>query len=230
MLARISWAYATFIIFSAMTLMIVIFKLVPKPYAQKIASHFIRLLTFWSYEKIGQEDPNTQMFLVNHQSDLDIGIMEVASSRDLAWVAKKELFDIPFFGLTLRLPDDIPIERESKSSLIKLLKASKERLDQGRVITIFPEGTRSTTGKILPFKPGAKMVADKYALRVQPVVLIATSSCYNIKKYYYKPKKIKAIFLDSFIADKKDPNWLDNLRTTMQKVYDDELANNTSNR
>ena len=74
------------------------------------------------------------------------------------------------------------------------------------------------------------MVADKYALRVQPVVLIATSSCYNIKKYYYKPKKIKAIFLDSFIADKKDPNWLDNLRTTMQKVYDDELANNTSNR
>ena len=230
MLARISWAYATFIIFSAMTLMIVIFKLVPKPYAQKIASHFIRLFTFWSYEKIGQEDPNTQMFLVNHQSDLDIGIMEVASSRDLAWVAKKELFDIPFFGLTLRLPDDIPIERESKSSLIKLLKASKERLDQGRVITIFPEGTRSTTGKILPFKPGAKMVADKYALRVQPVVLIATSSCYNIKKYYYKPKKIKAIFLDSFIADKKDPNWLDNLRTTMQKVYDDELANNTSNR
>ena len=229
-LARISWAYATLIIFLGMTLMILIFKFVPKPYAQKIASRFIQFLTFWSFKKIGNEDPNAQMFLINHQSDLDIGVVELLTKRDLAWVAKKELFDTPFFGLTLRLPNDIPIERESKSSLVKLLKASKERLDDGRVITIFPEGTRSTTGTLLPFKPGAKIVADKYALRVQPIVLIATSSCYNIKKYYYRPKRIKAIFLDSFIADKDDPNWLDNLRITMQKVYDDELANNTSNR
>ncbi len=230
MLARISWAYATFIIFTGMTLMIAIFKLVPKPKAQKIASKFIQLLTFWSYKKIGIEDPQTQMFLINHQSDLDIGVVELLSKRDLAWVAKKELFDIPFFGLTLRLPNDIPIERESKSSLVKLLKASKERLDEGRVITIFPEGTRSTTGRMLPFKPGAKLVADKYALCVQPVVLIATASCYNIKKYYYRPRKIKAIFLDSFIADKEDKEWMNNLRITMQKVYDNELANNTSNR
>jgi|APCry1669189204_1035204.scaffolds.fasta_scaffold36166_2 1-acyl-sn-glycerol-3-phosphate acyltransferase len=230
MLARISWAYATLVIFTGMTLMIAIFKIVPKPYAQKIASKFIQLLTFWSYKKIGTENPQTQMFLVNHQSDLDIGVVELLSKRDLAWVAKKELFDIPFFGLTLRLPNDIPIERESKSSLVKLLKASKERLDEGRVITIFPEGTRSSTGQMLPFKPGAKLVADKYALRVQPIVLIATASCYNIKKYYYRPRKIKAIFLDSFIADKEDKEWMNNLRITMQKVYDDELANNTSNR
>ncbi len=230
MLARISWAYATLVIFTGMTLMIAIFKIVPKPYAQKIASKFIQLLTFWSYKKIGTENPQTQMFLVNHQSDLDIGVVELLSKRDLAWVAKKELFDIPFFGLTLRLPNDIPIERESKSSLVKLLKASKERLDEGRVITIFPEGTRSSTGQMLPFKPGAKLVADKYALRVQPIVLIATASCYNIKKYYYRPRKIKAIFLDSFIADKEDKEWMNNLKITMQKVYDDELANNTSNR
>lgn len=206
-----------------MALMIAIFKLVPQPHAQKIAAKFIQLFTFWSYEKVGVEDPNAQMFLVNHQSDLDIGVMELLSKRDLAWVAKKELFDTPFFGLTLRLPNDIPIERESKSSLVKLLKAAKERLDAKRVITIFPEGTRSTTGKLLPFKPGAKIVADKYELLVQPIVLIATSSCYNIKKYYYRPRKIKAIFLEPFIADKNDPEWLNNLRTRMQAVYDNEL-------
>lgn len=223
MFARISWAYATLIIFMGMALMIAIFKLVPQPHAQKIAAKFIQLFTFWSYEKVGVEDPNAQMFLVNHQSDLDIGVMELLSKRDLAWVAKKELFDTPFFGLTLRLPNDIPIERESKSSLVKLLKAAKERLDAKRVITIFPEGTRSTTGKLLPFKPGAKIVADKYELLVQPIVLIATSSCYNIKKYYYRPRKIKAIFLEPFIADKNDPEWLNNLRTRMQAVYDNEL-------
>ena len=228
--ARIRWAYATFIIFAGMTFMILIYKFLPRPKAPKIASKFIQLFTGWSFTKIGEEDPNVQMFLINHQSDLDIGIMELMTKRDLAWVAKKELFDIPFFGLTLRLPEDIPIERESKSSLVALLKASKDRLDKGRVITIFPEGTRRTTGELLPFKPGAKIVADKYALKVQPIVFINTASCYNIKEYFYKPKKIKAIFLDSFVADKSDDKWLENLREKMQKVYNDELANNSSDR
>lgn len=218
--ARISWVYATFVIFASMAFMIMIFKFVKPPKAQKISAKLIQLCTFWSYEIIGKEDPSAQMFLANHQSDLDIGVIELITDRNLAWVAKKELFDIPFFGLTLRLPNDIPIERESKSSLIKLLKSSKDRLDAGRVITIFPEGTRGSGEKMLPFKPGAKIVADKYKLRVQPIVLIATSSCYNIKKYYYKPKKIKAIFLESFTADKNDPNWLENLRIKMQETYD----------
>ena len=131
---------------------------------------------------------------------------------------------------SLRLPQDIAVERESKTSLIKLLKDTKKVIDDNRVVTMFPEGTRSAKGKMLPFKSGAKMVADKFKLRVQPVVLIQTASYYNIKKLYYKPGKIKVIYLDSFIADKSDKEWLNNLRQTMQKVYDNELANNSGHR
>ncbi|MFA7070268.1 MAG: 1-acyl-sn-glycerol-3-phosphate acyltransferase, partial [Sulfurimonas sp.] len=82
----------------------------------------------------------------------------------------------------------------------------------------------------LPFKLGAKLLADTYSLRVQPVVLIDTASHFNTKKFIYKPGTIKAIFLDSFVADKSDKEWLKNLQTKMQKVYDDELSNNTSGR
>lgn len=228
--AHISWLFATIIIFSALAVLILIYYFVPRPKAPKIAAWFIRLSTFFSVELQGDEDPDVQMFLLNHQSDLDIGIMETISKRDLAWVAKKELFEIPFFGLALRLPEDIPVERESKTSLIKLLRNAKDRLDKGRVITIFPEGTRSTKGKMLPFKSGAKIVADKYKLKVQPIVLIQTAKYYNIKKFYYKPGRIKVIYMDSFVADKDDPNWLDDLREKMQKVYDDELANNPRHR
>jgi 1-acyl-sn-glycerol-3-phosphate acyltransferase len=203
---------------------------VPRPKAQKISAWIIRLSTFFTTEVEGEEDPEAQMFLLNHQSDLDIGILETVSSRNIAWVAKKELFEIPFFGLALRLPEDIAVERESKTSLIKLLKDAKDRLDKGRVITIFPEGTRSTKGKMLPFKSGAKMVADKYALRVQPIVFMQTAKYYNIKEFYYKPGRVKIIYMPSFIADKNDPNWLNDLRTKMQKVYDDELANNPRHR
>ena len=207
-----------------------IFKIVPRPYAQKISAWFIRLSTFFTTEIKGKEDPEAQMYLLNHQSDLDIEVLESITKRDLAWVAKKELFDVPFFGLALKLPEDIAIERESKTSLIKLLREAKDRLDKGRVITMFPEGTRSRTQKMLPFKAGAKIVANKYKLKVQPIVLIETAKCYNVKTFYYKPKRIKVIFMDSFVADKSDENWLQDLRIKMQKVYDDELANNSGNR
>ena len=228
--AHISWLFATITIFAALALMIVIFHIVPKPYSRKISSWMIRLITFFSVEVQGEEDPDVQIFLLNHQSDLDIPIMETTSKRNLAWVAKKELFEVPFFGLAMRLAEDIAVERESKTSLIKLLRDSKRVLDDGRVITMFPEGTRSSKGKMLPFKAGAKMVSDKYKLRVQPVVLMQTSKYYNIKNFYYKPGKIKVIYLDSFTADKTNKEWLKDLRVKMQKVYDDELANNPSHR
>lgn len=205
--------------------MIATFYLLPKPYAVKFSAWFIRLLVFSPVRVKGTPDPDAQMFLMNHQSDLDIGIMETITAKDLAWVAKKELFDVPFFGLVVRLPKDIALERESKSALVKLLKECKDRLDHGRVITIFPEGTRTETGKMKPFKPGAKIVADKYSLKVQPVVLIATAWHFSNKRKDFRPGTVTAVYLDAFMADKNDPDWLSNLHTTMQRVYDDELAN-----
>jgi 1-acyl-sn-glycerol-3-phosphate acyltransferase len=228
--AHVSWLYATIIIFIALTISIILYPVLPRPYARKFSSWLIRLSTFYSVEVKGKEDPEVQMFMLNHQSDLDIGIMETSSSKDLAWVAKQALFDIPFFGLALKLPEDIAIERESKTSLVKLLRASKDRLDKKRVITIFPEGTRSTGGQMLPFKMGAKVIADKYKLKVQPVVLMQTSKYYDIKRFFYMPGRLTVIYMDSFIADKNDENWLKDLRVKMQKVYDDELANNPSHR
>jgi len=223
--ARIRWLYAVIVILIGMSLAIMTFYLLPKPYAIKFSAWFIRLLVFVPVRLKGKEDPEAQMFLVNHQSDIDIGIMETVSTRDLAWVAKQELFKIPFFGLVLKLPKDIPLQRESKTSLVKLLKDCKDRLDHGRVVTIFPEGTRTETGKMKPFKPGAKIVADKYALKVQPVVLIATAWHFSNKRRDFRSGAVTAIYLDSFVADRSDPAWLEKLHQTMQKVYDDELAN-----
>ena len=228
--AHLNWAIATAIIFANLALSIVLYPILPRPYSRKIPAWIIRITTFFTVTVKGEEDPAAQMFLINHQSDLDIAIMETVSKKDLSWVAKKELFNVPFFGLAMSMPEDIPIERQSKSSLVRLIKNAKDRLNKGRVITIFPEGTRSRNGKMLPFKSGAKVVADKYKLRVQPVVLVATASCYDIKKFYYMPKDITVVFMDSFVADKDDENWLNDLRNKMQKVYNDELANNSSDR
>ena len=229
-LAHFNWLIATAIIFFSLIIMIVLYPILPRPYARKFSAWFVRISIFFSTNVEGQEDPAAQMYLINHQSDLDIGILETISKKDLSWVAKKELFDVPFFGLAMSMPEDIPIERQSKTSLVRLLKNAKDRLNKGRVITMFPEGTRSKNGRMLPFKNGAKVVADKYQLKVQPIVLIQTAKYYNIKKFFYSPGEIKVIYMDSFIAQKSDEDWLKNLRIDMQKVYDDELANNPSHR
>jgi len=228
--ALFNWIYFTVIIFISLGLTIIFFYILPRPYSRKLSAKIIKIATFISTDIKGKEDPDTQLFLLNHQSDLDIFIMEYISSKDLAWVAKKELFDIPFFGLALKLPKDIAVERESKMALLSLIKDASRVLEKKRTITMFPEGTRSTKGKMLPFKSGAKIIADKYKLKVQPVVLINTSKHFNVKKFHAQSGTIKIIFLPSFIADKNDDNWLKNLRKTMQEVYDNELTNNSSNR
>ncbi|MDQ7044099.1 MAG: lysophospholipid acyltransferase family protein [Sulfurimonas sp.] len=228
--AHISWFLATVVIFIAIALSIVLFPILPRPYPRKISNWFIRYTTFFSTTIKGKEDLDAQMFLINHQSDIDVAVLETSTKNDLAWVAKKALFDVPFFGLAMSLPEDIEIERESKTSLVKLLRAVKDRVDKKRTVAMFPEGTRSKNSRMLPFKSGAKFVADKYKLRVQPVVLVNTLACYDIKKFLYSPKNITVVFMESFIADRDNPDWLKDLRKKMQKVYDDELAINISNR
>jgi len=228
--AQIKFYYATIMIFISMALMIIIFPFLPRPYAQKIGAWVIRLLLFIPVTIKGRIDPDVQMLILNHQSDVDIGVMETITKKDLAWVAKKELFDVPFFGLMLKLPKDIAVERESKQALVKLLKDAKDRLDDGRVITIFPEGTRSSGKKMLPFKAGAKILANKYSLRVQPLVLINTARSYNSRTKHYNPGNVTVVYMDAFTVDKSDKEWYVRLENSMQKVYDDELANISSDR
>lgn len=170
------------------------------------------------------------MFMLNHQSELDISTFETLTKKNLAWVAKKEIFDIPFFGHIVKLPNDIPVERESKTSLVKLLHDCKDRLSAGRVITIFPEGTRSTTGEIAKFKPGAKMIADKLSLKVQPVVLVGTADIYSTQLKHFSPGTFRIIFMDAFIAERSNKHWAEELRVKMQEVHDRELADLIGNR
>lgn len=223
-LARLDWVYSTLVIFTGLLLKILLYPFVPRPYASKAAAWFIRILIFVHVKRIGDIDPDARMFIINHQSELDIGVIESSTTKDLAWVAKKELFEVPFFSLAVRLSKDIPLERESKSALVALLKAAKDRVEDGRTICIFPEGTRSPSGKMRAFKPGAKLIAEKLGLKVQPVVLVGTAEHFSTKQMTARPGMVTAIFLESFTPDKADKTWLADLQKKMQETHDQYAA------
>jgi 1-acyl-sn-glycerol-3-phosphate acyltransferase len=224
--AKISFYYAAAVIFIAVSFLISFFKILPKPFGIKMSAGIVNKGLFYKIKYFGNEDPKAEMFIANHQSGIDIPVLESATKRDLAWVAKQELFDMPWLGLGVKLPNDIPLQRESKTALITLIRECKSRIESGRVVTIFPEGTRSKNQKIRKFKPGAKMVADKLRLRVQPVVMVGTSRTFDSGTRIFYPfnQELHVVFLDSFDADRSDKEWLTDLQIKMQKVYDEHDA------
>ncbi len=173
-------------------------------------------------ELVGQIDNDANMYIMNHQSVMDIILFEYLLAKNTAWVAKKEIADLPWFGRILKAPDMIIVQRESKSALVKLLKDTKDRLDKNRPIAIFPEGTRTDGKRLRKFKVGAKMIANKYKLKVQPFVIIGSLEILDSKKLTQTPGKVKIICLPTVQADKKT-TWYEDTEELMAKTLAEEL-------
>ena len=178
-------------------------------------------------ETEGKLDNSCDMVLMNHQSLLDIIVIEHIHNRDLAWVAKKEIADLFFFGHIIKAPKMISVDRENKAGLIHLLKEAKDRLDKKRPIAMFPEGTRSDGTKMLSFRPGAKMIANKYNLKVQPIVLFNTRNIVDSKSLKASPGIVKVVFLDPIQAD-KTTDWFEETEENMRETFNKEYKNYVS--
>lgn len=178
-------------------------------------------------ETQGNLDESCDMILLNHQSLLDIIVMEYIHSRDLAWVAKKEITDLFFFGHIIKAPRMISVDRENKAGIIHLLKEARDRLDKGRPIAMFPEGTRSNGKSMLSFRPGAKMLANRFNLRVQPIVLFNTRNIVDSKKLLATPGIVKVIYLEPVQAD-KSTDWFEKVEEKMNEVFNKECNNYVS--
>ena len=173
-------------------------------------------------EITGNIDESADMYVMNHQSVMDIILFEYLFARNTAWVAKKEIADIPWFGKILKAPDMIIVERESKSALVKLLKDTKEKIAQNRPIAIFPEGTRTNGKSMRKFKAGAKMMANKYKLKVQPLVIVGSLEILDSKKLTQTPGTVKIVCLPTVQAQ-KNSTWYEDTHTLMSETLQKEL-------
>jgi 1-acyl-sn-glycerol-3-phosphate acyltransferase len=113
--------------------------------------------------------------VANHQSILDILLLSRVP-REMKWVAKDELFRIPWVGWMLRMSGDIPIRRGDAESGGEALARAKAYLARGMSVMIFPEGTRSARGSLLPFKSGAFRLAIDAGVPVLPIAVHGTAA------------------------------------------------------
>jgi len=176
-----------------------------------------RYLIGYKLKVIGKPDLEAKMLLINHQSILDIVVLEDNHPANLAWVAKKEIAQVPIWGNILSIPKMITIDRESKTSLVKLFKDVKDRLANNRVIAIFPEGTRGRGDKILKFKDGTKVLANKLNLKVQPVVIVGSRKVLDSQKLECQSGEIKIIYLES-VNPKDDKEWYPKVYEKMKET------------
>ncbi len=113
------------------------------------------------------------LYFSNHHSMLDILALFVAlRETPFVFAAKKELFRVPFIGWHLRLAGYVEVDRDHRERAISAYaKAAKQIRERGTVVTVYPEGTRSVDGTILPFKKGPFMLAIEAQVPIVPIAV-----------------------------------------------------------
>jgi len=130
----------------------------------------------WPVEVTGREKirPGVAYVMVaNHQSLLDILVL-FRLFKHFKWVSKIENFRLPFIGWNMSLNRYIRLRRGDRASVLEMMRACEQALAGGNSIMMFPEGTRSTDGRLRPFKPGAFALAQRMGVPLLPIVLEGT--------------------------------------------------------
>ena len=159
---------------------------------------------------------NTSYVVIpNHQSYYDIFLIYGWLGLDIKWVMKKELAKIPGLGFGSKKVGHIFIDRSNSKAAMESLHAARQKLVNGTSVVIFPEGTRSRTGQLIPFKRGGFKLALELKLPILPVTVINTRKVLPPDSLDLMPGRVKMIIhppIDLYGYDEK------NMPELMQKV------------
>lgn len=170
---------------------------------------------------------NTSYIVVpNHQSHYDIFLLYGWLGIFIRWVMKMELGKIPVFGYCCQTMGHILIDRSSTESAIASLNAAKQKLSDGSSVIMFPEGTRNSTGEMLPFKKGAFRMAIDLGLPLLPVTILGTKDIIPTKTLNLMPGKAKMIIHDPIDVSKYTIDDLEKLMADTRAIIDGPLKAN----
>lgn len=163
----------------------------------------------------------TYIYMSNHVSNIDPPLMLPLIPRRTSVMAKKELFDIPLLGKTMRLGSLVPVDRKNREAGIAAVRAASDVIRKGINMTIYVEGHRSFDGKLLPFKKGPFYLAVECAVPVIPVTVVGTHHIMPKGRFAINPGDVTVIFHEAI--EPKDFGGRDALMAKVREVIDSGL-------
>lgn len=156
-------------------------------------SRCVCTLWFVRIKVVGREniDPKTSyVFVANHQGAIDIWCIYGYLNHNFKWLMKKGLEKIPFVGRACKSAGHVFVDDSNPRGVRTTIEESESRLKHGMSVVIFPEGSRTYDGKMIPFKRGAFMLASEFKLPVVPVTINGSFECLPRTTYNARPGKV----------------------------------------
>jgi 1-acyl-sn-glycerol-3-phosphate acyltransferase len=140
------------------------------------------------------EPGQNYIFLSNHVSNLDPPLLIPVIPGRCSVLVKKELFRIPILGTGMKLAELVPVDRSNREAAIESVNAAIKVLQHGLHMVIYPEGTRSADGRLLPFKKGPFHLAIDSGVPVVPVTLLGTFESWPKTRFALRPGTATVVF------------------------------------
>jgi 1-acyl-sn-glycerol-3-phosphate acyltransferase len=150
---------------------------IPGRWMRRLGRTAGRLSPLWKFTIEGDKPPDIDhspyVVVANHESQADPFLLSWLP-WDMRWIAKEELFKPPLTGWAMRFGGDIPLRRGERDSVQAMMHECERAIGGGISIMMFPEGTRSKDGTLLPFKDGAFQIAARTGTPVLPIAIAGT--------------------------------------------------------
>jgi 1-acyl-sn-glycerol-3-phosphate acyltransferase len=164
--------------------------------------------------------------ILTFSSYMDIVVLGLFAPLKVSFIGKKELADIPLFGIFFRTVD-IAVKRESMKDSHKAFMQAKERLDQGYSVLIFPEGTIwEKTPELKAFKNGAFKMAIETGIPIVPVTFYNNYKVLPDEKFEYYPSLIRCKVHRAIRTDHLNIAEANNLKDEIYNIIRNELIKN----
>lgn len=150
-------------------------------WATRVLAQADATLTVHGVENVPADEP--LVIMSNHRSYYDIPVVYASVPGSIRMVAKKELFRVPLFGSAMRKTGFIEVNRQERNAARASLKASQDLLATGTRVWIAPEGTRTKTGKLGPFKAGGFHLALDAGVRILPMAITGTEQAMSATSF-----------------------------------------------
>jgi 1-acyl-sn-glycerol-3-phosphate acyltransferase len=166
----------------------------------------------------------TVLFMSNHQSDFDILVFLAYAPVPIGFVAKKELLKVPLLRTWIEMIGSVFLDRNDIRQGMKTILAGIEKLQNGHSMVVFPEGTRSKTGALLPFKTGSFKLATKPKVPIVPVTINGSYKITEGKYLKITPADVYVHFHPAVYTDGLDKNELADLPKRVEEIIQGRLS------